>query len=79
MLVIKVLKLAAVLGLAQAQGQHNGVDCAQALSDMSDDLNYVSLAASPLEPSRARSVAPRSCTANGICAACAAHRVICAE
>ena len=39
MLMIGVLKLAAVLGFAQAQGQHNGVDCAQALSDMSDDLN----------------------------------------
>jgi len=39
---VKALGVAAIVGLAQAQGQHNGVDCAQALTDMSDDLNHVS-------------------------------------
>ncbi len=41
MMMIKALSFAVTLSVAVAQGQHNGVDCAQALGDMSDDLNHV--------------------------------------
>ena len=41
-----VLPLLAIAATVQAQGQHDGLDCAQALSSISAQLNAVSINAS---------------------------------